>query len=183
MLSPIPQMRRISTLVETHQESWNGNGYPLKRKGEAIPRLTRVISIAHAYHAMVSTRLYRKGMTIENARGILTDRAGKQWDPRFVERFVKMVTPDEDEGWARADPEEDASRGRSSVGRAPALQAGCLEFESPRLQVSKARRRGFFSFLSSPVSTIAAFLSPAACGEGRSRSHSLASPIDRYDDD
>ena len=142
MLSPIPQMRRISTLVETHQESWNGNGYPLKRKGEAIPRLTRVISIAHAYHAMVSTRLYRKGMTIENARGILTDRAGKQWDPRFVERFVKMVTPDEDEGWARADPEEDASRGRSSVGRAPALQAGCLEFESPRLHKLLGSRVG-----------------------------------------
>ena len=93
ILSPIPQMRRVSTLVETHQESWDGSGYPLKLKGEAIPRLTRVISIADAYHAMVSTRPYRKGMTIEKACGILTNGGGKQWDPRFVERFVKMVTP------------------------------------------------------------------------------------------
>ena len=41
-------------------------------------------------------------------------------------------------------PEQNPARGRSSVGRAPALQAGCLEFESPRLHVSKARSRGLF---------------------------------------
>ena len=92
ILSPIPQMRRVSALVETHQESWDGTGYPLKLKGEAIPRLTRIISIADAYHAMVSTRPYRKGMTIDKACGILTNGAGKQWDPRFVQGFVQMVS-------------------------------------------------------------------------------------------
>jgi len=93
ILSPIPQMRRISTLVETHQESWDGTGYPLKLKGEAIPRLTRIISIADAYHAMVSTRPYRKGMTVDQACGIITNGASKEWDPRFVQTFVKMVSP------------------------------------------------------------------------------------------
>ncbi|MDP9018382.1 MAG: diguanylate cyclase [Candidatus Eremiobacteraeota bacterium] len=91
ILAPIPSMRRVSTIVEAHQESWDGTGYPHKLAGEEIPRAARIVSIADAYHAMVSTRSYRKGMSVDKACGILTGGAGKQWDPRLIETFVKLI--------------------------------------------------------------------------------------------
>ncbi|MDP9111980.1 MAG: diguanylate cyclase [Candidatus Eremiobacteraeota bacterium] len=90
ILAPIPYMRRVSSIVEAHQENWDGSGYPHKLAGEEIPRAARIVSIADAYHAMVSTRPYRKGMSVDKACGILTGGAGKQWDARLVETFVKL---------------------------------------------------------------------------------------------
>ncbi|MBC5816432.1 MAG: diguanylate cyclase [Candidatus Eremiobacteraeota bacterium] len=90
ILAPIPSMRRVSSIVEAHQENWDGSGYPFKLSGEEIPRAARIVSIADAYHAMVSTRPYRKGMSVDKACGILTNGAGKQWDARLVETFVKL---------------------------------------------------------------------------------------------
>ncbi|MDP9111849.1 MAG: diguanylate cyclase [Candidatus Eremiobacteraeota bacterium] len=90
ILAPIPSMRRVSSIVEAHQENWDGSGYPYKLSGEEIPRAARIVSIADAYHAMVSTRPYRKGMSVEKACSILTNGAGKQWDARLVETFVKL---------------------------------------------------------------------------------------------
>ena len=91
ILSPIPSMRRVAAIVEAHQETWDGTGYPFKLSGEEIPRAARIVSIADAYHAMVSTRPYRKGMSVDKACGILTNGASKQWDARLVETFVKLV--------------------------------------------------------------------------------------------
>ncbi|MFN2529190.1 MAG: HD domain-containing phosphohydrolase [Candidatus Baltobacteraceae bacterium] len=90
ILAPIPSMRRVSSIVEAHQENWDGTGYPFKLSGEEIPRAARIVSIADAYHAMVSTRPYRKGMSVDKACGILTNGAAKQWDGRLVETFVKL---------------------------------------------------------------------------------------------
>jgi len=92
ILAPIPSMRRVSAIVEAHQEYYNGSGYPFKLAGDDIPRAARIVSIGDAYHAMVSTRPYRKGMSVEKACSILTDGAGSQWDPRFVETFVKVLS-------------------------------------------------------------------------------------------
>ena len=91
ILAPIPSMRRVAGIVEAHQETWDGTGYPFRLSGEQVPKGARIVSIADAYHAMVSTRPYRKGMTVEKACGILTNGAGKQWDARLVETFVKLV--------------------------------------------------------------------------------------------
>lgn len=90
ILAPIPSMRRVAAIVEAHQENWDGSGYPHKLSGEEIPRAARIVSIADAYHAMVSTRPYRKGMSVDKACGILTNGAGTQWDARLVETFVKL---------------------------------------------------------------------------------------------
>ncbi len=92
ILAPIPSMRRVAAIVEAHQENWNGSGYPYKLSGEEIPKAARIVSIADAYHAMVSTRPYRKGMPVDKACGILTGGAGTQWDGRLVETFVKLLT-------------------------------------------------------------------------------------------
>jgi len=91
ILAHMPSMRRVASMVESHQEAWNGTGYPQRLSGEDIPRHARIVSIADAYHAMVSTRPYRKGMPMETACGILSNGAGKQWDPRLVEAFVSSV--------------------------------------------------------------------------------------------
>lgn len=91
ILAPIPSMRRVAAIVEAHQENWNGSGYPFKLCGEEIPKPARIVSIADAYHAMVSTRPYRKGMPMEKACAILSGGGGTQWDPRLVDTFVKLL--------------------------------------------------------------------------------------------
>ncbi|MGZ3575692.1 MAG: HD domain-containing phosphohydrolase [Vulcanimicrobiaceae bacterium] len=91
ILAPIPSMRRVAGIVEAHQEYWDGSGYPHGLSGESIPPAARIVSIGDAYHAMVSTRPYRKGMSSSQAGQILTNGGGKQWDSRFLETFVNIV--------------------------------------------------------------------------------------------
>lgn len=58
-----PDLVAISDWVVKHHEWWNGRGYPLGLKGEAIPLECRIFAIADAYVAMTSDRPYRKAMS------------------------------------------------------------------------------------------------------------------------
>jgi HD-GYP domain-containing protein (c-di-GMP phosphodiesterase class II) len=76
--------------VELHHENWNGSGYPHGQRGEETPLDARIIHVADAYDAMTTDRPYRKGMTREQAVGILRAEAGKQFDPAMVEVFTSL---------------------------------------------------------------------------------------------
>src|SRR5574344_1652003 len=58
-------------IVKYHHEHWDGSGYPEKLKGDDIPLAARIVSVADAYHALISDRPYRKGMSNEKACEIL----------------------------------------------------------------------------------------------------------------
>lgn len=75
----------------SHHERWDGSGYPLGLKGEAIPLEGRIMAIADVYDALVSERPYKKPFTHEEAMEIIRDDAGKHFDPKLVELFLTVA--------------------------------------------------------------------------------------------
>lgn len=84
-LKKIHGMEEIGYIAGHHHEKFDGTGYPDKLKGEEIPFLTRVITIADAFDALRSTRAYREYLSYDNALKILKENSGSQFDPRIVD--------------------------------------------------------------------------------------------------
>ncbi len=76
--------------VELHHENWNGTGYPRRLSGKDVPIDARIIHVSDAYDAMTTDRSYRRGMTHERAIEILTEEAGRQFDPAIVDAFLGL---------------------------------------------------------------------------------------------
>ena len=68
-----------------HHENMDGSGYPRGLKGEEIPLLGRIVSVADAFDAMTTDRPYSKAMTFEAALARLRFLAGKKFDPGCVD--------------------------------------------------------------------------------------------------
>ncbi|MCX8063528.1 MAG: two-component system response regulator, partial [Anaerolineales bacterium] len=66
-------------------------GYPYGLKGEAIPMGARIFAIVDVYDALTSDRPYRKAWTREKTLEYIREQAGKHFDPRVVEAFLKMM--------------------------------------------------------------------------------------------
>ncbi|NLS45413.1 MAG: diguanylate cyclase [Firmicutes bacterium] len=81
----------IAEYILAHHEHWNGQGYPYGLKGEEIPLLSRILSIADAFDAMTNDRPYRKAMDKKSAINELQRCSGKQFDPRLVEIFIPVI--------------------------------------------------------------------------------------------
>ncbi|MBQ9246397.1 diguanylate cyclase [bacterium] len=91
ILEPNPLLHDLIPIVKYHHEQWNGKGYPCKLKGEEIPLAARIVAIADTYHALISDRPYRKGMSVEKACSILEEGAGIQWDKELVRQFIAIA--------------------------------------------------------------------------------------------
>ena len=91
VLAPNEALRDLIPIVKYHHERLDGKGYPEGLKGEEIPLAARIVSVADAYHALVSDRPYRKGMPIEKACAILKEGAGVQWDADLVRSFISIA--------------------------------------------------------------------------------------------
>lgn len=90
VLMPNESLHDLIPIVKYHHEHWDGSGYPEKLKGEEIPLAARIVSVADAYHALISDRPYRKGMSNEKACEILRVGAGIQWDKDLVREFINI---------------------------------------------------------------------------------------------
>jgi diguanylate cyclase (GGDEF)-like protein/PAS domain S-box-containing protein len=73
------------------REHWDGRGYPRGLRGEDIPFLARVLAILDTYDVMTHERPYAHAVTHEAAVRELRDNAGKQFDPRLVEVFLRKI--------------------------------------------------------------------------------------------
>ena len=91
ILEPITFLQPLIPGVHLHHERWDGAGYPLGLKGEEIPKIARILSIADAYDAMTSNRAYRRSMEHAVAVSELRRCAGSQFDPGLVEAFLKGI--------------------------------------------------------------------------------------------
>ena len=91
VLEPNEALREFIPIVKYHHERLDGKGYPEGLKGDKIPLEARIVSVADAYHALVSDRPYRKGMSVEKACSILQEGAGKQWDSDLVRQFIAIA--------------------------------------------------------------------------------------------
>jgi HD-GYP domain-containing protein (c-di-GMP phosphodiesterase class II) len=92
-LARYADFRRGVRIVLHHHERIDGNGYPLGLRGDDIPFGARLIAVADAFDAMTSDRPYRKGMSIAQAAGVLSQGSGTQWDSVIVAVFTNRVIP------------------------------------------------------------------------------------------
>lgn len=91
VLLPNTSLHDLIPMVKYHHEHWDGTGYPERLKGEEIPLQARIVSVADAYHALISDRPYRKGLSVEKACEILRMGAGIQWDKNLVRKFIEIA--------------------------------------------------------------------------------------------
>lgn len=81
----------IAPIVRHHHERIDGDGYPDRLAGEAIPRLARIVSVCDSFDAMAHNRQYRDGMGDRKAMAILREHAGSQWDAEVVAALCRLV--------------------------------------------------------------------------------------------
>ena len=86
-------LKHVIPMVAFHHERWDGKGYKGLR-AEEIPIGARIIAVADTYDAIVIDRAYRKGRTHEQAVRIIAQEAGRQFDPKVVEVFLKIYGAD-----------------------------------------------------------------------------------------
>ncbi len=91
MLVSIPFLRPALHIPYCHHERWDGTGYPQGLKGEQIPLAARIFAVVDVYDALCSDRPYRRAWPEEKARAYIQEQAGKQFDPRVVELFLKLL--------------------------------------------------------------------------------------------
>jgi len=73
-----------------HHEKWDGSGYPTHIKGDEIPLSARIMAVADVFDALIAERVYKKPFSYEKAMSIITEGAGKHFDPDVVEAFMKI---------------------------------------------------------------------------------------------
>ncbi len=94
ILSPIIPMKKDAKIIRHHHERYDGNGYPLGLRGEEIPFLSRIITLADAFDAMTSDRPYRKALPYSIALQEIKRCRATQFDPDIVDVFMhKVITP------------------------------------------------------------------------------------------
>ena len=79
------------TISLTHQERWDGSGYPNNLKGEEIPLVGRVVAICDVFDALTSKRYYKEAFSIEKAMEIIEQASGKDFEPYLVDTFKKVL--------------------------------------------------------------------------------------------
>jgi two-component system cell cycle response regulator len=80
----------LAPLVRATHERWDGNGYPDRLKGSAIPLPARIVAVCDAFDAMTSPRAYRGPVPMGRALEELRGASGRQFDPGAVETFSEM---------------------------------------------------------------------------------------------
>ena len=84
----------IIGVIEHHHDRYDGNGLNQILRGENIPFLARIVSVADAYDAMTSVRPYRAALSRETALAEINNGTGKQFDPTVAKAFVKLAPAD-----------------------------------------------------------------------------------------
>ncbi len=90
MLKKIPFLAEASEIVYSHQERFDGTGYPRGLKGHEIPLGARIFSVADTLDAITSDRPYRAAQSISIARDEVERFSGTQFDPEVVHVFLQL---------------------------------------------------------------------------------------------
>jgi diguanylate cyclase (GGDEF)-like protein len=91
IVGAVPQLAEVRAGVRHHHERWDGTGYLDGLRGDAIPRLARILAVADAYSAMTTTRPYRKALSPDEALARVAQAAGSQLDPDLAMAFVTAM--------------------------------------------------------------------------------------------
>jgi len=104
----------------SHQEKWDGSGYPQGLKGDDIPLSARLMAVADVYDALISRRVYKESMSHEKAVLIMVEGRGSHFDPDILDAFLEIQ--DEFRAIARdlSDSDADMERKRTLLSQAGA---------------------------------------------------------------
>jgi response regulator RpfG family c-di-GMP phosphodiesterase len=122
LVSRVAFLAPAAEIVLTHQERFDGTGYPQGLHGEEIPLGARIFAVADTLDAMTSDRPYRRALPFESARAEITREAGRQFDPEVTQVFLSLA----DDIWERVRLEVAAPRRNAiedfprTAGRSPA---------------------------------------------------------------
>ena len=86
-----PELAPIAEAILFHHEHWDGQGYPIGLKGEAIPLMSRIITIVDAYDVLINGRTYQKPVSQEQAWREIARCAGSQFDPELVRTAMELA--------------------------------------------------------------------------------------------
>ena len=86
----IPFLQEAADIVYSHQECYDGSGYPRGLRGDEIPLGSRIFAIADTLDAITSDRPYRRAQSFRAAKNEIMRYAGTQFDPEIVRVFVGM---------------------------------------------------------------------------------------------
>ena len=88
ILAGVPLLHAAAEIVLTHEERFDGSGYPRRLAGEAIPLWSRLFAVIDTLDAMVSKRPYRGALSFDAAKAEIFSLSGRQFDPVAVQAFV-----------------------------------------------------------------------------------------------
>jgi putative nucleotidyltransferase with HDIG domain len=91
ILAPVKLLRKSIPGVKSHQERYDGSGYPDGLKGEEIPLVARIICLADSFDVITSDRPYKKGLNIEDAIEEIKRCKGTQFDPKIADAFLMVL--------------------------------------------------------------------------------------------
>ena len=91
IMGQIPQLKWIIPGMKYHHEKWDGTGYPDGLKGEEIPMLARIISVADTFDAMTTTRPYQKAMRSDYVVSGIKTFAGIRYDLAVIEALEQAL--------------------------------------------------------------------------------------------
>jgi putative two-component system response regulator len=87
----LPFLSFAKEIAYSHQEKWDGSGYPEGLSGDDIPISGRLMAVADVYDALICRRVYKEGMPHEKAVGIIVESKGSHFDPDVVEAFIEIA--------------------------------------------------------------------------------------------
>jgi putative two-component system response regulator len=84
-------LRFAREITYSHQEKWDGSGYPENLSGDAIPVSARLMAVADVYDALISRRVYKPAFSHEEAIDIMRKGRGSHFDPDILDVFMKIT--------------------------------------------------------------------------------------------
>ena len=86
--SPLLTMAKELTL--SHQEKWDGSGYPQGLTGTQIPLSARMVALADVFDALISNKVYKDGIAVDKAAQVIVSERSSHFDPVLVDAFVQV---------------------------------------------------------------------------------------------
>lgn len=91
IVAPVKKLGAVAPIIRSHQEWYNGQGYPDGLKGEDIPLGARILAVVDAYTAITDNRVYRAARSRAEALAELKKFSKVQFDPQVVQIFTRML--------------------------------------------------------------------------------------------
>jgi putative two-component system response regulator len=104
-------------IAYSHQEKWDGSGYPQALAGDDIPISARLMAVADVYDALISRRVYKLGMPHEEAVEIIRQGRGSHFDPDICDAFLAHVEQFQAIAERFADSDQDMAKQAAALER------------------------------------------------------------------